>query len=286
MNALTITGLRRVCTATLSAAACLLLTGCLLAPGEFTSRLELNRDGSFAFSYDGQIHMLGMDKLSEMEADPEFTPFCVDDETYEERDCTETEIAEQRAEWDEGAERRSRDKAEQGMLASAMMGGVDPEDPDAIEKFMANLRRQKGWKSVTHEGDGVFQVSFAISGQADRDFLFPTIEGMGLANHFVALNVRDDGSMRIDAPAFGGQGGSNPMQGMLAGIGKSGEADGKEMPNLPDLDGVFTIVTDGEILANNTDEGPQPTAGSRQELRWEVNSRTKSAPTALVRLGA
>ena len=49
-------------------------------------------------------------------------------------------------------------------------------------------------------------------------------------------------------------------------------------------DGTFTMVTDGEILANYTDEGPRAAPGGRA-LSWKVNPRTASAPTALVNLG-
>ena len=276
--------LRRSFIAAFACTASLLLSGCFLSPGEFTSRLELNRNGTFAFSYDGQIHMLAMDKLAEMEAEKQFTPFCVDDETYEERDCTEAEIAAQRSEWDADAGRRNKDNAEKDAFARAMLGGIDPEDEDAIDQFVARLLRQKGWKSVEHEGDGVFRVSFAIGGRTDHDFLYPTMEGFPLANYFVTFNLRDDGSMRVAAPAFGGQGGSNPMQGMLAATKGLPGSNAKEMPNLPELDGEFTIVTDGTILANNTDEGPQPTADGRQMLGWMVNSRTLAAPTALIQL--
>lgn len=52
---------------------------------------------------------------------------------------------------------------------------------------------------------------------------------------------------------------------------------------MPTLDGVFTLTTDGEILANNTDEGPAATA-SGKVLQWKVNERSKEAPTALVRI--
>ena len=41
-------------------AAPLLLTGCLLSPGKFTSSLDLKRDGSFTFTYVGEIVMIDM----------------------------------------------------------------------------------------------------------------------------------------------------------------------------------------------------------------------------------
>jgi hypothetical protein len=46
---------------------------------------------------------------------------------------------------------------------------------------------------------------------------------------------------------------------------------------------MFRIVTDGDILANNTDDGPQTAAGGRA-LQWRVSKRTTDAPLALVRL--
>ena len=49
------------------------------------------------------------------------------------------------------------------------------------------------------------------------------------------------------------------------------------------MEGTFRIVTDGEILANNTDEGPQASAGG-QVLEWTINKRTQAAPMALVRI--
>lgn len=56
---------------------------------------------------------------------------------------------------------------------------------------------------------------------------------------------------------------------------------------MPVLDGVLTIVTDGEILANNTDEGPTAVPNGMANARalvWKVNARTREAPTALIRI--
>ena len=280
------TRLRRMAAVSIACTASLLLTGCFFTPGKFVSQLEIARDGSFAFSYDGQIHMLAMDKLSEMEGKAAFKPFCVDEETYLERECTEAETAEQRANWDKQTDQRAAKDDKDAAMAAAMLGGLDPKNPEAIEEFMATLRRQKGWRKVEHLGDGLFDVSFAISGRLDHDFAFPTFEQVPFANWFVMVALRQDGTVRIDAPAFGGQGGSNPMQAMMAEMGKGlpGGAGKKDMPNLPQLDGTFTIVTDGEVLANNTDTGPVAGPDGRPALVWTVNSRTTAAPTALVRI--
>ncbi len=50
-------------------------------------------------------------------------------------------------------------------------------------------------------------------------------------------------------------------------------------PKLPVLDGTFAVSTDGTVLANNTEEGPQAGA-SGSILNWTVNDRTENAPTA------
>ena len=57
-----------------------------------------------------------------------------------------------------------------------------------------------------------------------------------------------------------------------------------KLPPMPIMEGTFRIVTDGRILANNTDEGPRASAAG-QTLEWRVNARTQSPPTALVELG-
>jgi hypothetical protein len=47
--------------------------------------------------------------------------------------------------------------------------------------------------------------------------------------------------------------------------------------------GRFTIVTDGEILTNNSEDGAAPHAIGRQ-LHWDVNSSSSKIPEALIRL--
>jgi hypothetical protein len=40
-------------------------------------------------------------------------------------------------------------------------------------------------------------------------------------------------------------------------------------------------VTSGQVLANNTDEGPAPHAAG-QSLSWKIGATTRQAPTALI----
>ena len=108
-----------------------------------------------------------------------------------------------------------------------------------------------------------------------------------IAGLFENVDGPDDGTVRVDTPAFSSNGQGNPMAslGPLATMGAAAAAKekGQTPPAFPQLDGRFAITTDGEILANNTDEGPTAdTTGKR--LEWTVNVRTQAAPTALIRL--
>ncbi|MDP3907320.1 hypothetical protein [Novosphingobium sp.] len=272
----------------------LLLSACLISPGKFASTIDLRKDGTFAYGYQGEIHMLGLSKLAEMgskaKGDAEFTavPCYKDDGDFEERKCTKEEVAQQKADWEE--EQKSaveRDKKNAEMMR-AMLGGIDPTNPQAAEELADRLRRQAGWKTVTYKGNGVFVVDFQLSGRIDHDFIFPTIERFPAANPFVILNRRADGAVRVEAPGFGpsasGGGMSNFAQLMAMGAAADEKKEGEEAPELPQLEGTLTLTTNGAILANNTDEGPVATT-TGQKLEWKITPRSTTAPTALVKLG-
>jgi len=88
----------RMSAAALLAGFSLLLSGCLLSPGKFSSELVLMGGDQFSFTYDGEISFLGLSQLAEMgKIEAQFGAYCYDDERLEERDCTTDEIAEQRA---------------------------------------------------------------------------------------------------------------------------------------------------------------------------------------------
>lgn len=254
----------------------LLLAACILAPGKFTSQLDLRKDRTFTFRYTGEILMVPMMKSA---TDATFTPeTCHDEETFDERACTKAELDQQKADWETAqADKRKSD----AQAAQMLLGGIDPSNPEAGKELAARIRRQAGWNKVEYIGDGKFDVDFAITGSLDHDFLFPTFEGFPMSNAFVQVFARRDGTVRVDAPGFGPQAGANGMGGMMAGMTKGGDGDGGPA----DLaDGTFSVITGGEILANNTDEGPQSAAGGDKSLTWKVTARTPAAPTALVKL--
>ncbi len=284
---------RAAAAAAVVTAAALALTACIVAPGKFAATFDLRKDGSFTFSYDGQIHLLALSRLAEMSAAADEEAFaeapCYDDESFEERPCTEEEVAEQRARWEQEAEARKQQTAREAEQMKQLLGGIDPSDPEAAEELAARLRRQEGWRTVEYRGDGLFEVAFSITSRMGHDFTFPTLERFPMSNSFVVANLRQGNSVRIEAPGFAPTGGGNPMQGMMAGMATSiaiaGAAeDAGEASAVPEMEGTFRIVTDGRILANNTDEGPAQGAEG-QVLEWKVNRRTEAPPMALIQLG-
>ena len=277
---------RRAAVAALLAALSLALAACLLTPGRFTSSLDLRKDGRFSFAYTGEIHLLALSKLADMgrnsSASETFTPqSCFPANGGEARECTRAEIDKQKRDWSEQRTRSAEKRTRDAESMKAMFGGIDPSDPKAAEELAARLRKQTGWRKVLYRGDGLYEVDFAIAGSASHDFSFPSIERFPMANPFVQVIVRNDGTVRVDAPGFGPGAAGEPYRSMMQAAAMS---EGKpDAPKLPAMDGRFTITTDGAVLANNTDEGPQPdTTGQR--LSWTVNARSAAAPTALIRL--
>lgn len=292
----------RLRAAALLAGFALVLSGCFMSPGKFTSELAITGPDSFTFTYEGEIFFLGLSKLAQMGAgEQDFTPSdCFDDETFETRDCTEAEIASQRAEWEAGAAERAEQQKKQAQQMAALMGGIDPSDPKAADELVTILQRQKGWERVVHKGDGVFDVSYKITGTMGHDFMFPLIEGFPTTNPFVQVYLRKGDQVRINAPGFAVQNGDTGGLGALLGAGsfaglaamgaaeEAGKAgqDPATIPGVPQIDGTFTVraAPGMRILANNTDEGP--VAGTAGEaLMWKINPRTAQAPTALIAAG-
>lgn len=285
-----------------AAAMLLVLAGCMVLPGKFSSDLALRKDGTFTFHYKGELILAALAEgkmpatTEELPAQPFEQQPCTDPATDEAHDCSADEIAQQRTRWSEEQKERKAARAnerEQGRkMAQAFMGGIDPDDPGAAEAFAQRLARQQGFTSVVSKGKGKFEVDYTATGRLDHDFSFPTIERLPMIMPFVTVIRRSDGTVRVDAPAFS-TAAANPMMpglgamagalgGMKAGR-KGGSKPGSDGPPL--AEGTFTLRTDGQILANNTDEGPRAdAAGGLSRLEWKVDLRTSSAPTALVKL--
>ncbi len=257
----------------------LLLSSCFLTPGSFQAEMDVRKDGRFSFTYDGEIFMVAMSDLAKMANEAGGSDPCFDDETGEERSCSEAELAEQRAE----TEREAR-------MMQAMMGSTDLSDPETAAEFAAHLERQAGWESVEYLGDGLFDVEFGVSSKLTHDFDFPTFEGFPTRNTFVLANRRDGSRVKIDAPGFAAMGG-NPLQAMMGGMagafGEMSSAEDSTEPapqmEMPQTRGTFRLVTDAQILTNNTDEGPVEVPAG-MVLEWQIEPGSTAAPSALLLL--
>jgi hypothetical protein len=247
---------KRIAAAGMVAALALLLAACMLMPGKFASSLDLRKDGRFSFAYKGEIHFVSPSELDEKKAD------------------------------------KPADKeAEAAQMEAMMGGGANLSDPRAAEEFARKLARQHGWRSVKSMGKGRFDVDYAISGTLTHDFTFPVIEGFAQATPFVQVIRRNDGTVRVSAPAFSSGPDGSPLRSLarMGAMDQSGKDEAgkdkepKKGPKLPVLDGTFALTTDGAILANNTEDGPQADANG-SALNWKVNDSTDSAPTALIGL--
>ncbi|MXO89820.1 hypothetical protein [Pontixanthobacter aquaemixtae] len=343
---------RRTAAAFMAALGSLLLTSCFMIPGKFDAKLDLRSDGSFTYSYDGEIRLLGMTQLMEMSrggnstsvwnpdsqtcwgdepttADPaaEAVAEAMEESPAEEaaevavevaaeeakdssppppvvlvptrpvsasaaRECSEEELAERRKQFEERQARSRERRSREAKQMQAVFGGIDPNDPDAGQLIAERLERQHGWNSVEYLGEGLFKVDFSIASRIDHDFTFPTMEGMSAGQPFLYVYRRDAKTVRVDAPGFGagtnpgGAGGGSMSWLMIAGLERSRNSRDPDLAEIfKTTNGTFTITTDGEILANNTDEGYRDTASGRA-LVWQINSGSidRAPPSALIKL--
>ncbi len=195
------------------------------------------------------------------------------------RPCTKAEIAAQKKDWEDSrkaaVEKRKKDAAQFGAIF-----GYTPGDDAANRKLATTIMGYEGWKSVVYKGDGVFDVDYAITARLDHDYVFPLIPKADIIVPFVSIKRQRDGSARVSAPALIG-GGMRALASRMKGLGAAGGVS--EVPASAKTKGIFTITTDGDVLTNNTDDGPTRTSTGRQ-LMWDIGPDSEKVPEALVRL--
>jgi hypothetical protein len=81
----------------------------------------------------------------------------------------------------------------------------------------------------------------------------------------------------VTAPAL--TGGAGPLA-VRAGAAASGAM--KDGP-VSKAEGRFTVITDGEILTNNSEDGAAPNPRGRA-VHWDVSSSSTKIPETLIRL--
>lgn len=284
-------GFRRIGAALAAGALALLLAACFVLPGKFVSTLDIRKDGRFTYTYKGEIILLGLTKIAQeaMKAKDqskfELQP-CYKEDAETERKCTPAEAAEQKADWQkaqtEAAAKRDRDLA----TFKKVFGGIDPNDPRAADEIADRLRHQAGWNSVVYKGNGIYIVDVTIGGMLDRDFEFPSIERMPGMYPFLVANRRSNGEIRIDSPLMQAVSYGSPL-GSAAQVytqEMSTAADKETWADFVQVDGHFTITTDGNILSNNTEHGPKAAAGGKQ-LDWDISGHNPVAPMAVIAVG-
>lgn len=285
--------LKRLAAAGMATLLTVALAACFVLPGKFAETLDIRKDGRFTYTYTGEIMVLGLTKLATMADAAKGTfvpgPCFADDVSGDTRECSKDELAQQKADWeaDRKAGEASRKERDTGMMA--LLGGIDPSDPRAGEELAERLRKQAGWRSVIYKGDGLYAVDFAMAARLDHDFAFPTMERMAMLIPFLTINRRADGSVRISSPIMDNQGSGAQGAGMggLAAVMASdlGASDAKDpgLTSFPKLDGTFTLTTDAEVLANNTEDGPKADPAGKR-LVWKMNIQNPAAPMALLQL--
>jgi hypothetical protein len=230
----------------------LLLAGCLLIPGKFDSQLRLRNDGTYVFTYNGQMQLAEGDGKSMSPPSGE-----IDDDSTESDD---------------------KDDEQKNAAMRSIFGGAVPGDDEGLKEFAAQLAKYDGWNKVEYVGDNLFEVEYMVSGNFDQMFAFPTIPGATMQFPFVQIIRRSGGELEISTPAMAGPGG---LAGAMGPMPMGGSGKNKTQP----IDGSFTIETNGEILSNNTADGYKSN-GTVKTLHWKVDEASAAAgsPRAIVKL--
>jgi hypothetical protein len=262
--------------------------------------LALNKAGTFVLDYKGEI-LLQMpddkpapepwnDEMAVCHADGRtevssgIVPITLEPPTPtetedpdEERPCTASEIAKAKAEYErKAAEAVAKKNKENEEMAKVF--GLPGSDDESNRRFAANLMKHQGWRSVTYKGKGVFDVDYHFEGRLNQDYAFPLMPDSDLMIPFITIRPRTDGSVKVSAPAFTGGSGPFGARAKMLGLPDKGN-DGPVSRAV----GRFTITTDGEILTNNSEDGPVAAQGGRQ-VHWDVDAGSNRIPEMMVRL--
>jgi hypothetical protein len=232
-----------------------LLASCVLTPGKFVSSLKIDADRHFTFTYVGEVIALQEDDMTKGLGD--LTAPTPTDPASSDEDGAPTlqQIVLQK---DSPAETPAAKKA-----------AADAKN----RAIAAALSKEAGYRKVAYLGNGKFSIDYSISGTLDHSFVFPYNLDAEAVFPFIAIEVRANNTVRMKAPGFANDNDSKGMS--MPGMDKGPSQ----------LDGVFTLDTDAEIVSQNNEEGPATAAG-RKTISWKVTSLTKDAPSAVLRMAA
>jgi hypothetical protein len=175
----------------LALAAPFLLVSCLLTPGKFTSTLDVRKDRSFTFAYQGEVILL----------DPG-------------------------AAMQEGMQEGLADGKKKPAPAKAPppSGEESSEDKAARQAIAEGLSKEAGYRSVEYLGKDKFRVDYAMTGKLDRSFVYPLNLDAKSIIPWIVVEVRKDGSVRMTGLAFGD---SDSGMGGMGGMGSAAKSEQK-----------------------------------------------------------
>jgi hypothetical protein len=241
------------------------LASCVLAPGKFVSTLKIDADRHFTFTYVGEVIALDlgddmMKGLGDSSSDSATNP------AGDQGDGDGTPMLQQIG-FQAGKDMPDGDDAKDAAKKKAAADAKNRE-------IAATLSKEAGYRKVAYLGDSKFSVDYAISGTLDHAFLWPYNVDAELVFPFIAIELRANNTVRMKAPAFAND---------------TSKSSGMAMPGMDkassQLDGVFTLDTNAEIVSQNNEDGAT-TAGGRKTIMWKATPLTKDAPTAVLRLAA
>src|ERR1044072_8787094 len=207
-----------------------LLSACLLAPGKFTSTLDIKRDRGFTFTYVGEV--IAQPPSSGMEGGKSQMPGTQSSDDDPDGEPVMMKIA-------------STKKPEP---EAAPMGDA-AKDTAKMQALAETLSREYGYRSVKYLGNYRFAIDYQISGRLTHSFLFPlNIDGEVIIA-IVAIELRGKDHIRLKAPGFARDDSHGPG---MPGMGPSPDKDAASA-----LDGTFTVTTDAEAISQNQESGAE-----------------------------
>jgi len=124
----------------------------------------------------------------------------------------------------------------------------------------------------------VFDVDYHFEGRLTQDYAFPMMPDSDMMIPFIVLKRRADGSVMVTAPAL--TGGAGPFSARAKAMGLPDKNNDGPASR---AEGRFTVTTDGEILTNNSEDGPVAGTSGKQ-VHWDVGAGSSKVPEMLVKL--
>ncbi len=255
----------------LVAALSLILSACYFIPGKYDATLDIRRDGTFTFRYVGEL-VFALPKNKTMEIWDENELRCFDEKAKEGRICNAAEVKAKKQDFDA---RQKQQKEETDKLATIF--GYNVSDEAANAKLADRMMQSRGWKSAVYKGSGIYEIDYQISGNLDRDMVFPVLPDTQASFPFIVIRPSSDGAVEVSAKGLS----SGLFHELL--IGQNPKAADLEL--LRRTNGTFTITTDAEILSSNGGTAND----EKSTIRWvvvggELVGRPKESPRALLRV--